>query len=50
MILDESESLLSHFDEKAMEGTEINAWGLFDEILKHSKKTIWMDGTSASGP
>ena len=44
VILDESESLLSHFDEKTMEGKEIKTWGLFDEILKHSKKTIWMDG------
>ena len=44
VILDESESLLSQFDEKTMEGKEIKTWGLFDEMLKHSKKTIWMDG------
>ena len=44
VILDESESLLSHFDEKAIEGKEIKTWGLFDEILKHSNKTVWMDG------
>jgi len=43
-VLDESESLLSHFDEKTMERKEIEIWSFFDEILKNSKKIVLMDG------
>lgn len=44
IVLDESESLLCHFDEKTMENKEIDIWGFFDEILKHSRKLVLMDG------
>jgi hypothetical protein len=44
IILDESESLLAHFDEKTMERKEINIWNFFDELLKHSSKMLLMDG------
>ena len=44
IVLDESESLLCHFDEAAMENKEINIWLFFDEILKRSKKLVLMDG------
>jgi len=44
IILDESESLLAHFDEKTMERKEINIWNFFDELLKHSNKLLLMDG------
>lgn len=44
IVLDESESLLCHFDETTMENKEIDIWGFFDEILKHSKKVVLMDG------
>ena len=44
IVLDESESLLCHFDEKTMENKEIDIWGFFDMILKHSKKLVLMDG------
>ena len=32
IVLDESESLLCHFDEKTMENKEIDIWGFFNEI------------------
>ena len=44
IILDESESLLAHFDEQTMSGKEIGVWNLFDELLKHSDKMLLMDG------
>ena len=44
IILDESESLLSHFDEQTMSGKEIGIWNFFDELLKHSNKMLLMDG------
>ena len=44
IVLDESESLLCHFDEKTMENKEICIWRFFDELLKHSKKMVLMDG------
>jgi hypothetical protein len=44
IVLDESESLLNHFDEGTMKRKEIEIWELFDELLKHSKKLIMMDG------
>jgi hypothetical protein len=44
IVLDESESLLCHFDEKTMENKEIQIWNFFDEILKHSNKLVLMDG------
>ncbi len=43
-IVYESESLLCHFDETTMENKEIDIWWFFDEILKHSKKSVLMDG------
>jgi len=44
IVLDESESLLSHMDEKTMEGKEIQIFNLFDELLKHSKRVVFLDG------
>ena len=44
IVLDESESLLCHFDEATMENKEIGIWQFFDQILKHSKKLVLMDG------
>ena len=44
IILDESESLLNHMDEKTMEGKEIQTWDFFDELLKHTKKLVLLDG------
>jgi hypothetical protein len=44
IVLDESESLLSHLDEKTMEGKEIPIWNFFDALLKHSKKVVFLDG------
>ena len=42
--LDESESLLAHFDEQTMVRKEIGIWNFFDEILKHSGNMLLMDG------
>ena len=44
IVLDESESLLNHLDEKTMENKEIQTWDFFDQVLKHSKKLILLDG------
>jgi hypothetical protein len=44
IILDESESLLNHFDERTMSNKEIQTWNFFDELLKHSRKVVLMDG------
>ncbi len=44
IVLDESESLLSHFDETTMERKEIEIWMFFDELLKQSDKMILLDG------
>ena len=44
IILDESESLLAHFDERTMTRKEIGIWNFFDELLKHSGKMLLMDG------
>ena len=44
IILDESESLLAHFDEQTMSRQEIGIWNFFDELLKHSDKMLLMDG------
>jgi len=44
IILDESESLLNHMDEKTMENKEIQTWDFFDELLKHSRKLVLLDG------
>ena len=44
IILDESESLLAHFDEQTMSGKEIGIWNSFDELLKHSVNMLLMDG------
>ena len=44
IILDESESLLAHFDEQTMSRKEIGIWNLFDELLKLSGKMLLMDG------
>jgi superfamily II DNA or RNA helicase len=35
IVLDESESLLCHFDGRTMENKEIPIWSFFDELLKH---------------
>ncbi|MFM7982917.1 MAG: hypothetical protein ACKPKO_26695, partial [Candidatus Fonsibacter sp.] len=44
IILDESESLLAHFDEQTMSGKEIGIWNFFDKLLKHSGNMLLMDG------
>jgi hypothetical protein len=44
IVLDESESLLCHFDEKTMEKKEIDIWEFFDTLMKQSKKMVLMDG------
>ncbi|MFM7982794.1 MAG: hypothetical protein ACKPKO_26070, partial [Candidatus Fonsibacter sp.] len=44
IILDESESLLAHFDEQTIYGKEIGIWNFFDELLKHSGNMLLMDG------
>jgi hypothetical protein len=44
IILDESESLLNHFDEATMNNKEIMIWNFFDELLRSSKKVVLMDG------
>ena len=38
IILDESESLLAHIDEKTMEKKEIGIFNFFDALLKQSGK------------
>ena len=44
IVIDESESLLSHLDGGTMKGKEIDIYNFFDELLKHSKKMVLMDG------
>jgi hypothetical protein len=44
IILDESESLLAHVDEKAMEKKEIEIFRFFHTLLNHSGKMLLMDG------
>jgi hypothetical protein len=44
IILDESESLLNHFDEKTMENKEIEIFNFFDMLLTHTNKIMMMDG------
>ena len=44
IVLDESESLLCHFDEKTMEKKEITIWNFFDELLRQCDKIVLMDG------
>ena len=44
IILDESESLLAHIDEKTMERKEIDIFDFFNAILKQCGKILMMDG------
>ena len=44
IVPDESESLLSHFDETTMERKEIEIWEFFNELLIQCDKVILMDG------
>ena len=44
IILDESESLLAHLDEKTMEKKEIEIFSFFHTLLNHSGKMLLMDG------
>ena len=44
IVLDESESLLAHLDGGTMKNKEIDIWNFFDELLKHSKNMVLMDG------
>jgi type I site-specific restriction endonuclease len=44
IILDESESLLNHFDEKTMQNKEIEIFNFFDLLIQQSSKTIFLDG------
>ena len=42
IVVDDSESLMIHFDERTMK-KEIEIW-LFNEIMKHSRRIVLMDG------
>ena len=42
IVVDDSESLMIHFDEGTMK-KEIEIW-LFNEIMKHSRRIVLMDG------
>ncbi|MFM6252448.1 MAG: hypothetical protein ACKPEQ_25425 [Dolichospermum sp.] len=42
--MDESESLLAHFNEQTVVRKEIGVWNLYDELLKHSNNMLLMDG------
>ena len=44
IILDESESLLAHLDEKTMEKKEIDIFNFSHTLLSHSGKMLLMDG------
>ncbi|MFM7986917.1 MAG: hypothetical protein ACKPKO_47145, partial [Candidatus Fonsibacter sp.] len=44
IILDESESLLAHFDEQTMSGKEIGVCHLFNNLLHHSGHMLLMVG------
>ena len=44
IIIDESESLLAHIDEKTMEKKEIGIFNFFDALLKQCGKILFMDG------
>jgi hypothetical protein len=44
IILDESESFLSHIDEKTMQGKEIWIFNFFNALLKQRGKILFMDG------
>jgi hypothetical protein len=44
IVIDESESLLNHCDEKTLEKQDIEIWSFLDIMLKQSKKLIFMDG------
>lgn len=44
IILDESESLLAHIDEKTMQKKEIGIFNFFDALLKQCGKVLYMDG------
>ena len=44
IILDESESLPAHLDEKTMEKKEIEIFSFFHTLLNHSGKMLLMDG------
>ena len=43
-MLDESESLLCHFDENTMEKKEIKIWNFFDDLLRQCGNIVLMDG------
>jgi hypothetical protein len=44
IVLDESESLLAHFDEGTMETKDIRTFDFFDQLLQHCKKVVMLDG------
>ena len=44
IILDESESLVAHFDETTMQKMEIGIWDFFHTLLNHCGKMLLMDG------
>ncbi|MFM7989735.1 MAG: hypothetical protein ACKPKO_61525, partial [Candidatus Fonsibacter sp.] len=44
IVLDESESLMSHFDEGTMNNKDVETRFFFNEIMKHAKKVVLMDG------
>ena len=44
IVLDESESLMNHFDEGTVTHKEIDIWYSFTGIIKYTPKIVLMDG------
>ena len=44
IVLDESESLLAHFDEGTMETKDIRTFDFFDQLWEHCKNVVMLDG------
>ena len=44
IVLDESESLMNHFDERTMNHKAIKIWYFFTQIIKYTPKMVLMDG------
>ena len=42
IVLDESDSLLSRFDEGAINKTDVEIWAISTKILQHSKRLVLM--------
>ena len=44
IVLDESASLMNHFDEGAMKHEDIDIWYFFTQVIKYAPKMVLMDG------